>query len=386
MTERSNRKTIFVYITGYIPGMGYGGPVTSIWNFVEWFGDKYDIRIVTSNHDYKKTEVYEGISNGWNKVGKANVMYMPESEYGCKRFLNLMKDYNVVMVYLSGLYVIKVLYPAIKASQRMNLNIILATRGMLCKNALALKKYKKIPYLYAVRMLRIFKDVHFQVTSDEEYMQLQKYLGAKPEEITLLPNIHGKTMDIRRPKKETGKAKMLFISRIHPKKNLLDAIYAFEKVKGEVDFDIYGPIEDVEYWNKCCERIKVMPENIKIKYCGQLEMMGARESFYNYHAFVFPTLSENYGHVIAESLIANCPIVISQNTTPWDDVNGIAGYVVMLHDIDGLTWAIQQIVDMCPENYCKFIEQLSSYRSQKFDEEKLLHGYEKLINRSKKMK
>ena len=35
---------------------------------------------------------------------------------------------------------------------------------------------------------------------------------------------------------------------------------------------------------------------------------------HNYHFFVFPTLTENYGHVIAESLICNCPVILSKGT------------------------------------------------------------------------
>jgi glycosyltransferase involved in cell wall biosynthesis len=46
-----------------------------------------------------------------------------------------------------------------------------------------------------------------------------------------------------------------------------------------------------------------------------------REVFSRYDAFVLPTLGENVGHVIAESLSASCPVICSDET-PWTDLLG----------------------------------------------------------------
>ena len=44
-----------------------------------------------------------------------------------------------------------------------------------------------------------------------------------------------------------------------------------------------------------------------------------REAFDMHHLLLLPTLGENYGHVIRESLaINNCPGIIS-NKTPWEN-------------------------------------------------------------------
>ena len=60
------KKAIFVYIYGYLPGIKYGGPVTSIFNFTEHFGDEYDVYIVCSDHDHGEEEKYKNIKSGWN--------------------------------------------------------------------------------------------------------------------------------------------------------------------------------------------------------------------------------------------------------------------------------------------------------------------------------
>lgn len=373
------KKSIFVYIYGYLPGIKYGGPVTSIFNFTEHFGDEYDVYIVCSDHDHGEEEKYKNIKSGWNQVGKANVCYLPEKEYSEGLFFKLMKDKPVQMVYLTGVFSYKLNHAAISAARKLNIKTVIATRGEICKNILAMKSYKKLPYLVVMKMIGEFKDCYFQVTSDEEESQLQKYLGIPKEKIIYLPNIHGKAMDIQRPQKEKGAARILFISRVHPKKNLLDAIKAASKVKGNLVFDIYGPIEDTEYWNDCQKEIQKAPRNVTINYKGKLDMDGARRSYYSYHAFLFPTLSENYGHVIVESMIADCPIIISKGTTPWDDADQKAGYVVKLHDIDDLSEAINKIIDMSSEEYEKLQDSLRKYRDEKLKLNTLLAEYKKMI-------
>lgn len=39
-----------------------------------------------------------------------------------------------------------------------------------------------------------------------------------------------------------------------------------------------------------------------------------------HHVFLFPTLGENYGHVIQEALSAGCVTLISDQPPPWQDL------------------------------------------------------------------
>lgn len=379
------KKTIFIFIYGYLPGTKYGGPVTSIYNFTEYFGDKYDIRIVCSNHDHGSTEVYLGIVPEWNKVGKANVMYLSEAEYEENRFYRIMNPFSVIMVYLTGVFSYVLNHAAIKAAGRLSIPVVIATRGEILKNVLAMKKYKKVPYLWFIKKCGEFKNVHFQITSEEEREQLVKYLRIPENHLIMLPNIHSKAILAPHPEKKKGEVKILFISRIHPKKNLLDAIKAVINVQGRVKFDIYGPIEDELYWTECQKTISIASNNVQIHYRGALNMEKARESYYRYHVFLFPTLSENYGHVIVEAMIANCPVIISKGTTPWDDINGRGGFVIDLHDIQALQKAIQTIVNMNSGGYKLLQQSLEIYCKEKLKINELLEGYENMIRQIQKV-
>ncbi|MCH1640119.1 glycosyltransferase [Paenibacillus timonensis] len=373
-------KTIFIFIYGYIPGTGYGGPVSSISNFVEYFGDEYDIRIVTSNHDHGKREVYANIRDGWNRIGKASVLYLDEREYTRKNFYSLLKEYDVSMVYLTGVFSIRLNKPAIDSARKLNIPVVVATRGEICINILAMKKLKKVTYLKIMKTLRYFNGLKFQITSDEEYVQLQKYLSIPNEEIIMLPNLHGKKYSVSPLAKEVNELKLLFISRIHPKKNLLDALKAVVKLNARVVFDIYGPVEDEAYWNQCQEIIKQAGEHIQVRYCGLLNMMDARKIYYNYHGFLFPTLSENYGHVIVEAMIANCIPMISKETTPWDDLHGNGGYVFELHNIEQMIDQLESFAAMSQEEYDVMLNQLENYTQEKLKINDLLLRYKQMIH------
>lgn len=154
-----------------------------------------------------------------------------------------------------------------------------------------------------------------------------------------------------REKKITGKGKFVFLSRIHPKKNLLNAIGFFDNVKGQAIFDIYGPIEDEEYWKECQGEIKRLPININANYCGLVSHDEVHEIFSKYDAFLFPTLSENYGHVIAESLSVGTTVIISDQT-PWINLQiKNAGWDISLIHKEKFENAIQQIIDIDDNEY-----------------------------------
>jgi glycosyltransferase involved in cell wall biosynthesis len=102
-------------------------------------------------------------------------------------------------------------------------------------------------------------------------------------------------------------------------KNLEYALQILSKVRARVFFDIYGTLEDLKYWNECQELIKKLPDNIKVKYMGIVKPDMVVPVFSFYDLFLFPSGGENYGHVIAESLTAGTPVLISDKT-PWKNL------------------------------------------------------------------
>lgn len=365
---------ILIVMGGFFPGRKYGGPPVSVDNFCSLLGKDSECYIVTRNHDKDETTTYEGIAEGWNDRGNAKVMYLSNSEYSKGTFDTVIKELQPDYIYLQGLFQECVL-PCLALAKKYNMKVVLAPRGELCAGAFK-KKYKKIPYILYLRMMGLLKNVSFQSTSDEETAAIGKWLGASTEKIHLLTNIpsipHGLP---QRTEKKSGEGRFVFISRILWKKNLLNAIKYLEKIKGNVIFDIYGPKEDEGYWAECEKAINELPSNVKVNYCGVLSHDDIHKTFNQYDAFLFPTLSENYGHVIAEALVSGCIPIISDQT-PWNDMNGArAGWALPLTDEKGFKEAIQQIIDMDDDTIQTKRKDVEEYLSRKLKLDDLKKEY-----------
>lgn len=374
---------ILVFLGGYLPGQKYGGPVTSIYNFTEQFGDEYQIKIVCCDHDFGETERYAGIQPGWNRVGKAEVFYL--SDAACRRgtFRSILMAEKPDLIYASGIMHFRFNAPVILEANRLQIPVLLAPRGDLCQNALRIKAWKKRPFLCVMKTIGFFSNCYFQATMQEEADNLVKYLGIDPKRIWCLPNLPSAPVHRKKYRKDTDVLKIVFVSRIQSKKNLLTAIQVVNQMREKAIFDIYGPIENQEYWKECQEAIRNAPEQVKITYRGALCPQEAKEIYAHYDCFLFPTFSENYGHVIAEALLHDCPILISKGTTPWDDVeeNG-AGYAVSLQEPGGFARRLDEMAAMDNESYGRVVDAVRKYVAQKVKLDDLKARYENMLRLS----
>lgn len=67
--------------------------------------------------------------------------------------------------------------------------------------------------------------------------------------------------------------------------------------------------------------------------------------------FFFPTLGENYGHVISEALVSGCPVIISTET-PWNDLSKKrVGWDIPLNDKKKYIEIINKCVKMNQEDF-----------------------------------
>ena len=166
--------------------------------------------------------------------------------------------------------------------------------------------------------------------------------GAKPTPGTL-----------NRPAKVPGRARLVYVSRVTPKKNLRSAVRALSGVNGEVSLDVYGTVDDKSYWLECQADMARLPPNVSVRYHGPLPPDQVIETFAAHEFSVLPTLGENFGHVVLESLLAGCPVLLSDQT-PWPDLTSAgAGFTLGLEDPGRWTRAFQDCVDMGAEEYAR---------------------------------
>ena len=343
------KKKILILNGQYLPGYKGGGPIQSCHNLVENLNDEFDFYVLCSDRDYKEEKPYESIKvNKWNQVGNAKVYYMSPDKQTLKGFEEILNELEYDIVYLNGFFSpIFTIKPLIlrKLGRIKNKKIILTPRGDFtegCEN----KKIKKYTYIYLAKIFGLYKNIVWHATSEIEEKDIKRKFPKA--NVFTIANLSAKFV----PKepiidKKRGELKLVFISRIFPKKNLKYALEVLKEIKnGNVQFDIYGPMEDKEYWEECKNIIKEIPPNIKVEYCGEVSHNEIPNIFSKYHAFFFPTLGENYGHVIVEAMMNNCICILSKYTTPWDEYIELMQLGEKLENKDGFLKNIKKLVQM----------------------------------------
>ncbi|MBQ0026248.1 MAG: glycosyltransferase family 4 protein [Lachnospiraceae bacterium] len=370
---------ILIIMGGFFPGKKYGGPPVSVNNFCSLMKE-CDCYIYTHNHDLGETDIYDSVTSGWNDYGNCKVMYVDDKQYNITGFQNVINDINPDIIYLQGLFQSCTL-PCLAIAKKKKIKVFLAPRGELCAGALAIKKYKKLPYIYFLKIAGLVQKVFFQSTSDEETDAIHSLLNVSIDRIHFLANIPSiPSQNYKRLYKRPGEGKFVFLARIHPKKNLVSAIRYFKSINGNVQFDIYGPIEDEEYWKECQKEIATLPNNVIVKYCGLVPHDKVHETFSQYDAFVFPTFSENYGHVIAESIVVGTPVVLTKGTTPWDDIDGVAGKTIANANFDEATKYLNKIVDMNDLEAQQLVLNTKRYANSKLGTNTICNQYTEVLN------
>ena len=111
-----------------------------------------------------------------------------------------------------------------------------------------------------------------------------------------------------------------------------------------------------------------MPKNIKWQYKGSLDFVTAKRIFLDYDLFFFPTKGENYGHVVFESLSCGCPVLLSKDTTPWNDLKEYGvGYNISLSDKKAWMVKMSLFKNLTYEEKILITERCRNYIKSKYD-------------------
>jgi glycosyltransferase involved in cell wall biosynthesis len=213
--------------------------------------------------------------------------------------------------------------------------IILAPRGMLTDSALAIKKCKKKLLILAFSKSAISRKIVFHATNKQEITDIKKAIGDRVN-VFFAPNVSNIAEPLIEKEKHAGQLNCIYLSRIHPIKNLQFALEVFKELGDlhNIRFDIFGPVEDEQYYTKCFELARRLEKNIEVNFMGSLDHARLAGTFKDYHLFFLPTKGENFGHAIFEALASGCPVLISDQT-PWKDLeSNNAGWSISLNDPD----------------------------------------------------
>ena len=315
---------ILTLVSWYLPAYKSGGPMKSIKNMVEQFDD-FDFWVVTRDRDLGDENEFPNVEvNSWQAVGNSWVKYLAPKFLSLKYISQVINTAEFDILYLNSFFdfdfTIKALF-ARRFGLVKSCPVVLAPRGEFSKGALALKFFKKKFFIILASWLGLYRGITWQASSELEKKDIILNLKVDPSSIFIakdLPQKEPVSLE-NLVLKSNEICNVVFLSRISPTKNLYFALQVLERIESTLVFDVYGPIEDKEYWQVCLDLIEQLPSNIVVNYMGTVTPAQVADVFSAYDLFFFPTLGENYGHVIAESMSVGTPVLLSDQT-PWQNL------------------------------------------------------------------
>jgi glycosyltransferase involved in cell wall biosynthesis len=160
--------------------------------------------------------------------------------------------------------------------------------------------------------------VNWHASSAEEEKRIRQLFAPLASRIFLASNLPEVPQIIvpRMQAKQPGSLRIVLAARISPMKNTLAAIRMAGQLNGMVELDLWGPMENLEYWVNCQQQMSLCRPNVKVRYRGEVAHEQLHSLLHGYDVMLLPTLGENFGHSIIEALSAGLPVVISDRT-PW---------------------------------------------------------------------
>ena len=386
-----NTKPIILTFTGhYLPGYKAYGILRNTVNTVENMHEEMEFWIVTRDRDLGDDKPYDKVkTGGWQSLGNCMVYYLPHKAFTVQSLSEIISNTQHDVVYLTSFFdllTIKVLL-----SRRLHKipikPVIVEPNGEFGWASLKQKFLKKITYIQAARLFGFYKNVTWRATSEHEQNDIIRFMRIKSNSIhiaTYLPEkivqcLNVSREGVARHDNEKYELRLIFLSRISPEKNLDYALKLLGKVKSNVVFDIYGPNDDVKYWNECRELIKQLPANVKVNYFGLLEHNEVHRVLGLYDVFLLPTGGEAYGIVIAESLMAGTPVLVSDNT-PWRNLQSDdLGWDFPLDDMDSFVAVIERHAKTTPNERIKIREKIKTFAAKRLSDPAVLEANRRLF-------
>lgn len=236
-----------------------------------------------------------------------------------KEFLSILKELNPDVFHTNSCWMPVSALTAMWAKKE-GYKVVYTPHGML--EPYAIKRHfwtKKLPaiILFQKKALQVCDLIHS--TADMEKQNLLN-LGWNNNVHVIANCVQIDDIEMKTSWKKTKK--VLFLSRVHPKKGIHFLIEAVSQLKNEFEdytFTIAGPGED-EYVNELKSLANSQGVANLFHFVGPVFGSAKWPLYRDADLFVLPTISENFGIVVPEALASGTPVICT-NGAPWKELN-----------------------------------------------------------------
>jgi glycosyltransferase involved in cell wall biosynthesis len=329
-----------LHVTGvYPPADFYTGPLRQLHRLAgEQQVAGIDVRVVTTNANGPQTLAVP--AGRWTEFEGIPVFYgrrLPGTDqlsWGAWRAL-AREAAHVDLIHVTALFNWPIVAAAASA-RRVGVRVIVSPRGSLDPEALVFSAKTKA-WFFRFGGARALKEAAaFHVTSEMEREYVEAFVpGARTG---LVPN--GVTVptddDLTRWTSAPAAAPtVLFLGRIHPKKNLIPLVRAWAAVAPrhpDAKLVLAGP-DDHGHRAEVERTVDAVGVAGSVRLVGPVGGEALSRLLANAVCLVLPSTTENFGNVVAEALAHRVPVIASTGT-PWRG----------LHDRD-CGWWIQPSIE-----------------------------------------
>jgi len=274
--------------------------------------------------------------------------------------------------------------------QKENVPYVLTTHGMLDDWSMRQSPLKKRVYLTLARA-RLFRHaaaIHF--TAKGEYEQAERWISIGDRgviqcntlDLTVYDPLPGSELALQAfPQIHPEKKKILFLSRLHPKKGvelLLGAAALLREQRSDFQLLIAGPGEEhyVAQLQQMAVRLGVSDLTC---FLGMVKGTEKRSLYQSSDVFVLPTHQENFGLVLVEAMVCGTPVVTTRGTDIWPELQEAGALIAELTPA-AIAAAIGEILAE-DDGGIQRGAQGQAYVLQWLNRDHVLEGYEKIYRK-----
>lgn len=222
---------------------------------------------------------------------------------------------EVDIVHSHSLWMMPNIYPG-WVTQGRDAQLVVSPRGTLSVWALNHSRWKKRMMWGLLQRPAIRDAACFHATAESEYEDIRRVGFRQP--VCIIPNgIAVPPTDVDALRTGGGLRRLLFLSRLHPKKgleNLLRAWSAVESRYPDWELEIVGPDS-----NGYLARLQALQQELRLRrvhFRGPAFGDQKWQAYQSAELYVLPTHSENFGMAVAEALAAGTPAIVTKGA-PW---------------------------------------------------------------------
>jgi glycosyltransferase involved in cell wall biosynthesis len=220
--------------------------------------------------------------------------------------------------------------PGCRAAAHAPVPYVLRPLGTLSAWSLGHRRWKKRPYYALLERSHLEMASAIHVTSDAEADDVARLgYGDRARVIPLGVDVRAQTPG-RRPRAETDPFRLLFLSRLHEKKNVPLLLRAFATVPAAV-----RPIEltiagdgDPAYRAELVRLADRLGLAERVRFVGHVDGEVKRETLRDADCFILPSAHENFGLAVAEALGAGLPVIVTPGVALSSDVARVGAGLV----------------------------------------------------------